>query len=974
MEDVLWDHQRSALTVLREYLSQTETRGAALVSMPTGTGKSAVIASLLAGVEFGASGRDALVLAPWSGLSKQLREDIDSRVWEHLGVSRPDGLAPVVQVPSARSFVKHVREPHAATTFVTTMAMALQIFKEVDSDPAQMNALFAGFTAIVVDECHYEPAPGWSAAVRATNAPICLLTATPFRNDNRLFILDPDAHYRYSHRDAIRDRVLREPVFLVLDTVRSVSAFVDAVLDQAQTLSAHERVIIRCGNSADVEAIARALHKRGERVLGVHETFRSGGPSGILRRSVPSPSHRPDVRYWVHQNKLIEGFDDPRVSMLAIYEDFGSDRARVQQLGRTIRNPARQETKAPLVVSHDPEMERAWQRYRRFDEGDTPKSIATDPAGVEALLSAQPESFYWDRLFRESMDMGSSDSWKQIKFRLNTVIRQTPSQMDLDVFVDRVARDIISDNRQILSIGSPDSSTRVLLHLGVWNSPVLREAAFVEMALGYTVVHQNEELLFVSDTGSLPETVRSDTSPISATQLHSLLPAGTRISAISLANNDLSEWSVRSRSLRARDIQSIASEVGDSTFGFATAQGSFSNDDEDVVRYAGARHARVSDSRKMRGTYAELRRWYDDLAVSLRSGAAPTTAIARYSTPMKSPDRPLAAHVLLDIDDSRFEPLDDGLPALTLDLTGGIVDDGVFQVEINGETIDASIHWNEEALRFVVTPSKEIPYRSMIDSRLTFWQFVNREQAIRVATTDGLVYANRNFWALQRTDSASENGLLSILEPIAALAAVAGEKGNLDAGGKWKDDSVFGLVDNALLPEELTDDATVLCTDLGAEIADFIGFTRRRVIFVHAKSKKESKATKVSAAALHDVVSQANKNLRYLTLGNTDHPKTDYWTNEWTTGEFGPAARLRRGDAQPSGPEYWKAIDAVIQSHAAIREVWLVLGACLSKGALQEELAKQSPSPSALQAHALLTSAWSSAQQCGVRLRVFCSD
>jgi hypothetical protein len=341
---------------------------------------------------------------------------------------------------------------------------------------------------------------------------------------------------------------------------------------------------------------------------------------------------------------------------------------------------------------------------------------------------------------------------------------------------------------------------------------------------------------------------------------------------------------------------------------------------------------------------------------------------------MKPPGRPIAAHVLLDIDDSRFEPLDDELPALAVELTGGIVDDGVFQLEINGEAVEASIHWDEEMLRFVVTASKEVSYRSMIDSRLTFWQFVNREQAIRVATTDGLVYANRNFWALQRTDSASKTGLLSILEPIAALAAVVGEKGKPDAGGKWQDDSVFGVVDNTLLPDELGDDATVLCTDLGAEIADFIGFTRFRVIFVHAKSKKESTATKVSAAALHDAVSQANKNLRYLTIGNTDHPKTDYWTNEWTTGEFGPAARLRRGDPQPSGPEYWKSINAVIQSHAAMREVWLVLGACLSKGALHEELAKQSPSPSALQAHALLTSAWSSAQQCGVRLRVFCSD
>jgi len=853
------------------------------------------------------------------------------------------------------------------------MAMALQIFKEVGSDPAQMASLFAGFAAVVVDECHYEPAPGWSAAVRATNAPVCLLTATPFRNDNRMFTLDPQAHYRYSHADAVTDHVLREPAFVVLDSVRPVSAFVEALLHHAGTLPVDDRIIVRCGNSADVEGIARALHERGASVVGVHETFKSGGASGILTRSVPAPRDRPDVRYWVHQNKLIEGFDDPSVSMLAIYEDFGSDRARIQQLGRILRNPGRGEPKAALVLSSNSEMERAWQRYRRFDNGDTPKSVATDPAGVEALLSAQPESFYWDRLFRESADLRSSETWKQIKFRLNAVIRRSPAPLQLDSLVERIVGDIIGDNRQVLSVGAPDEATRVLLHLGVWNSPILREAAFVEMALGYTVVHQNAEFLFVAATGSLPETIRSGTSPISVTQLQSLLPVGTRITSLSLANNDLSEWSVRSRSLRARDLQTIASEVGESTFGFATAQGSFSTADEDIMRYAGAKHARVSDSRRMRGTFSELRKWFDELADGLRSGAGPTPAIARYSSPAEAPEYPTAAHVLLDIDASRFEAFDDQQPSLTVELTGGLVDDSNFQIEINGERMDASIRWDEQMRRFEVTSSKEVPYRSTLDPRLNFWQFVNREQAIRVATTDGLVYTNRNFWALQRS-SAPADGLLSILEDVPALAAVAGEKGNVDSAGSWQNDSVFGLVDNELLPAELQDGATVICTDLGAEIADFIGYTRRRVVFVHAKSKTEAKPSKVSAAALHDVVSQANKNLRYLTLGNTDQPRTDYWTKAWRTRDFGPAKRLRRGEAQDSGPEYWRAIDAVIQSHASVREVWLVLGACLSKGALEEELAKKAPAPSALQAHALLTSAWSSAQQCGVRLRVFCSS
>ena len=211
---------------------------------------------------------------------------------------------------------------------------------------------------------------------------------------------------------------------------------------------------------------------------------------------------------------------------------------------------------------------------------------------------------------------------------------------------------------------------------------------------------------------------------------------------------------------------------------------------------------------------------------------------------------------------------------------------------------------------------------------------------------------------------------------------MVGEKGHADGAGPWPPDTVFGHIDNVLLHAVLGEGSTVICTDLGSEIADFVGFKDDLVIFVHAKSKKEVNASQISGAALHDVVSQATKSLRFLTLGNQDRPKTSYWSNDWKieprTGSKtkirGPATRLRRGKKEPSGEAYWDRVDKVIQSHAAAREVWLVLGACLSKSALSDELAKDQPDAVALQVHSLLTAAWSAAQQCGIRLRVFCSE
>ena len=162
----LWEHQVAALDTLRNHLANAHAgldadEGAALVSMPTGTGKSAVIAHLLADSGVGAASKGpAIVLVPWRGLAQQLAEDIESRVWSNMDVPRPDSLPPVVQVKSAATFCKAVRDPATPTqVYVTTMAMAVEIWRTLEHDPAAMKNLFAGFSSVIVDESHYEPAP-----------------------------------------------------------------------------------------------------------------------------------------------------------------------------------------------------------------------------------------------------------------------------------------------------------------------------------------------------------------------------------------------------------------------------------------------------------------------------------------------------------------------------------------------------------------------------------------------------------------------------------------------------------------------------------------------------------------------------------------------------------------------------------------------------------------------------------------------
>lgn len=78
----------------------------------------------------------------------------------------------------------------------------------------------------------------------------------------------------------------------------------------------------------------------------------------------------------------------------------------------------------------------------------------------------------------------------------------------------------------------------------------------------------------------------------------------------------------------------------------------------------------------------------------------------------------------------------------------------------------------------------------------------------------------------------------------------------------FSDDSIFDILEKRLRGLEYTD---IICDDLGNERADYIAFDENRLGFFHAKYKQvDSDRGKKSASALHDVVSQALKNLVFL--------------------------------------------------------------------------------------------------------------
>ena len=196
----LWPHQAEAIDTVSPFLDvqlgpRTEGRPSALVNIPTGGGKTAVIGTL---ANWHPGLGRVLVLAPRTAIRDQLAKELSAERGFFLRLGyRADTMPKGVQVlKSARDLPAQLPE---RTIFVST----IQLVDDMASTPARREGyerLGDGCDAVVVDEGHYEPARSWSQTIRGLGQPTVLVTATPYRNDLKAFEFDHEAVYisRYS--------------------------------------------------------------------------------------------------------------------------------------------------------------------------------------------------------------------------------------------------------------------------------------------------------------------------------------------------------------------------------------------------------------------------------------------------------------------------------------------------------------------------------------------------------------------------------------------------------------------------------------------------------------------------------------------------------------------------------------------------------------------------------------------------------
>lgn len=1021
----LWSHQSEAIKRMRCYLAEFHAgnaEGSALVHMPTGSGKTGVIATIARCLpEVGCT----LILAPRIALREQLARDIQSRFFEHLSEKIPlDKLPKNVVEISGDDPIPEI-ENYESTILVST----IQKIHSMANNSPKWRELAKQISLVIVDEGHYEPAASWSIVLRSFHTPKIIFTATPYRNDLKFFDIDMGHVYSYTFHQALEDGFLRDVEIVPQEPTRDPNRFVSDLLafyDKKfpDGKGDKPRVIIRCERPEEILQIAAILKKRKRDYVAIHERFSDKTKKSKERNTVPDPSKEP-ATFWIHQFKLMEGIDDNRFQVLALFDPLQNARSLVQQIGRIIRNPGRKPGSKGYVLDHSPSGQQLqfWMGYLKYDQalrehGDKALNLAIGTGWLTNLFQSQPICSYMGDRFRIPLDLEELNPEQDLVLPRMVNLRRKGKGFNIDKFCEVLEKSFLDEDREFRRYDQEGSI--VYLYITFNNSPLLENSYFLEPKLGVTILRVMKDVVaYYDSSGHLPVDYLEAGlgNVVDSYDLKKLFSTNnpSRLTTVSLRNANLGPNTIRSHSISAGDIHDTVSAFDDHAQVCTTATGySFEpigNETKWLRRYIGFDSGRVSQSSKPCPLY-EYENWTQEVAQALKQAAKPTPTFRRYAEEHKIPEDTTPKHILLDLQEVQDKYRSTGVTDVPRDEVLKPVDLSCeieeymeeetqenngrkpanqpkycFTFQANDVPWKVFIRYSPDSEKyFLESPDLDKAYfNSDQQDKRSIIAYLNQNQAFRIIpATENFVYTLGRFYQpLFKVGKGFDPEMFDVCQVITKspkLASVKDEKyENKDHPTKekaWTDNTLFGIINKLGAPASLEkffgNPDILVCDDMRTESADFImaDTKARRVVFIHAKASSTKKP--YSASALQEVISQATKNINYLGMYNESiPPNLKDWDKGWPDGKK-PKIPKRILIGKLNGEKTWDKIQSIIRHPLADREVWLFLGSILSKSQFEANLDKDPPTPETLQAAYLLRSALTTAAAVGAKLRVFC--
>lgn len=318
----------------------------ALVSLPTGAGKTALMIAL----SFGLKARRVLVVTPAEILRDQTADEFRSlRVFLKMEALPNDIERPKVLSNSSQLTTLQKWQDLAAFDVVTATPKTVSPAESGVSGPPKDL-----FDLVFIDEAHHTPANTWTALLDAFATVKCvLLTATPFRRDGRRIRAALAYHYPIGKAlDAgIYRPVKYHPVTATTgkDRDRALAKAAGRLFKKEKALGNNAKVLIRVNRVDKSDRLRELYDHYGIRIAPIDYTKTWNENQTILEAVKKS-----DLDGIVCVGMLGEGLDLPQLKIAVLHSAPQSLPFTVQFIGRVSRfDPAQSGDAHLLSVPED---------------------------------------------------------------------------------------------------------------------------------------------------------------------------------------------------------------------------------------------------------------------------------------------------------------------------------------------------------------------------------------------------------------------------------------------------------------------------------------------------------------------------------------------------------------------------------------------------------------------------------------------
>ena len=382
----------------------------ALIVLPTGVGKTGLMAILPYGIS---SGR-VLIITPGKVVRDNIIKQLDTSspdcfLYEHKIIPDLAYMPKVSVYEGDKTPVEVLRKSNIVVVNIQKLQDRL--------DSSLLNRLEADFfDMIIVDEAHHSVAPTWiTTAEHFSEAKFIKVTGTPERTDGQK--INASLVYNYKLSSAMHDGLIKslrnfeflpEEVELIHEgNIYSTKEAIDALMDVKGNFISKSVALSPASNeniaNKSIEHLRRLRNENGiphkiiavactiEHAKSIEDIYRSKGlRSGLIyhdlsdaaKEAVYTELDNDRLDVIVHVNMLGEGFDHKYLSIAAIFRPFRSSLPYEQFIGRILRriddNTATDVDNVGVVISHKYlNLLTLWQYYKKEKEKADIMSLLT---------------------------------------------------------------------------------------------------------------------------------------------------------------------------------------------------------------------------------------------------------------------------------------------------------------------------------------------------------------------------------------------------------------------------------------------------------------------------------------------------------------------------------------------------------------------------------------------------------------------